>query len=434
MNTMDQGTIVAQAITLQEQNRLQEAEALYEMALSSDPNNAGALTRLGILRLQQNRADESATLLRRATERLPESAEAHVHLGVALQTLASHEAALASLDRALALVPAHTEAMRRRAHGLHVLGRSAEAIAGYEALLAIDPGNALAQLGLATVLAVASREDEAFVRYRNAAAANPALAGHLSHALTVFARRHPAVAKAGQQRISQYVGSFLTNQGNARMGAYPGLRSAPFHDPATLPAALALERDFATIRDEVDRLTGSAFQPEAENRMGRTGWDIVPLYERGRKNEANCASCPTIARIIEASSTVRTQAGLHYVSKLAPGMRIDPHTGPTNLRLRCHLGLSIPDGDCGLTVAGETRRWREGTCLVFDDSLEHTAWNHTEAPRVVLIVDLWHPDLTPEEIAYLEGLHRFASYQAVSLSRYWTENAEARTGARTGYD
>jgi aspartyl/asparaginyl beta-hydroxylase (cupin superfamily) len=115
-------------------------------------------------------------------------------------------------------------------------------------------------------------------------------------------------------------------------------------------------------------------------------------------------------------------------------MRIDPHTGPTNLRLRCHLGLSIPDGDCGLTVAGETRRWREGTCLVFDDSLEHTAWNHTEAPRVVLIVDLWHPDLTPEEIAYLEGLHRFASYQAVSLSRYWTENAEARTGARTGYD
>jgi len=44
----------------------------------------------------------------------------------------------------------------------------------------------------------------------------------------------------------------------------------------------------------------------------------------------------------------------------------------------------------------------------------------------VLIVDLWHPDLIPVEITYLEGLHRFASFQAVSLNRYWTSNAEAR--------
>ena len=71
---------------------------------------------------------------------------------------------------------------------------------------------------------------------------------------------------------------------------------------------------------------------------------------------------------------------------------------------------------------------------MFDDSLEHEAWNHTTEPRIVLIIDFWHPDLTPAEIAYLEGLHRFASFQAVSLNRYWTANAESRSKARKHYD
>jgi aspartate beta-hydroxylase len=425
------GEIVEQAITLHDNNRLIEAEDLYAAALSLDAGHAGALTRLGLLRLQQNRPQESAGLLRQAIERDPASAEAHTHLGAALQNLGSHEAALASLDQALTLAPDSTEAMRRRAHTLHALGRGREAIAGYEALLAIEPANGLAQLGLATVLAVADREEEAFVRYRNAADANPALAAHLTHALAVFAHRHPAAAQAGLQRINQYIGMFLTNHASARMGAYPGLTSAPYHDPARFPAALALERNYAAIRAEVEGLAASAFQKEAENRMGRDGWDIFPFYERGRKNAENCALCPVTTRIIEGSNTVRTMAGLLYVSKLSPGMHIEPHSGPTNVRLRCHLGLRVPDGDCGLTVGGETRRWHEGQCLVFDDSLTHAAWNRTAEPRVVLIVDLWHPDLTPAEITYLEGLHRFASYQAASLNRYFTENAEAR---RKRYD
>jgi len=115
-------------------------------------------------------------------------------------------------------------------------------------------------------------------------------------------------------------------------------------------------------------------------------------------------------------------------------MHIEPHLGPTNMRLRCHLGINIPDGDCGLTVGGETRHWREGECLVFDDSLLHESWNRTGQARVVLVVDLWHPDLTPAEIAYLEGLHRFAAYQAASLDLYWKGSAEARSKMRKHYD
>ena len=63
-----------------------------------------------------------------------------------------------------------------------------------------------------------------------------------------------------------------------------------------------------------------------------------------------------------------------------------------------------------LTVDGETLTWDDGKCLVFDDSylhsVKHTSFNNDKYPsneiieqedRVVLIIDLWHPDLSEEE-------------------------------------
>ncbi len=423
-----------QASVLHGEGRLAEAESLYAAALSLDPDHAGSLCYLGLLRLQQDRPEDSVALLRRAIACDPASAEAYNHLGTALQRLGSFDEALACHEAALALIPDYSEALRQRGRALHTLGRVAEAIACHEAALVEAPDDAQTQLALADALAVSDRHEEAFVCYRNAAGLDPSLATHLSTALGTYAQVHEAAAQVGMQRLNRYIGAFLTNQADARMGMYPGLRSAPFHEAAQLPGALALERNFAAIREEIKGLAAAEFQAEAEGLMGHGSWDVFLFYERSRKNEENCARCPVITRIIESSNTVRTQAGLLYVSKLAPGTHIKPHRGPTNLRLRCHLGITIPAGDCGLKVGGETRRWQEGRCLVFDDSLEHEAWNHTAEPRIVLIIDFWHPDLTPTEVAYLEGLHRFASFQAVSLNRYWAANAESRSKARTHYD
>jgi aspartyl/asparaginyl beta-hydroxylase (cupin superfamily) len=139
-------------------------------------------------------------------------------------------------------------------------------------------------------------------------------------------------------------------------------------------------------------------------------------------------------QLIETHSTVRTMAGLTYVSKMAPGTHVAAHCGPTNLRLRCHLGIQVPEGDCAIRVGDELRGWREGKCVVFDDSLEHESWNHTAETRIVLIIDLWHPDLAPEEIVLLEGLHNYSSAQAESLTRYWIANAKARNARRVHYD
>jgi aspartate beta-hydroxylase len=384
--------------------------------------------------LQQGKANESAALLRDIIEQYPNSPDAHNHLGAALQSLGANEEALQFHDKALAMAPHVPDALLLRGRALQALGRGADAISCYEELLRIEPEMAPAQFWLGTALEASGRYEEAFVRYRNAAGRDPRFAENLLKALSADNQRRQSLAQAGTQRLNQYVGSFFSNQANPRMGTYPGLSQAPFHDRVRLPGALALEGNFEAIRAELAALADKEFQEEAEGLKERGNWDVFLFYERGRKNVANCARCPTIANIIESHNTVRTQAGLLYASKLKPGTHITAHRGPTNQRLRCHLGINIPDGDCGLKVGGETRRWQEGQCLVFDDSLEHEAWNHTSKPRVVLIIDFWHPDLTAAEIAYLEGLHRFAAFQAVSLNRYWSANAEARSKARAHYD
>jgi aspartyl/asparaginyl beta-hydroxylase (cupin superfamily) len=63
------------------------------------------------------------------------------------------------------------------------------------------------------------------------------------------------------------------------------------------------------------------------------------------------------------------------------------------------MGLRVPKGSA-IRVGDSTQRWEEGKALVFDDSFEHEAWNDGPGPRVVLVMDIWHPDLdTPAKRA-----------------------------------
>ncbi|MGH8399135.1 MAG: aspartyl/asparaginyl beta-hydroxylase domain-containing protein, partial [Gammaproteobacteria bacterium] len=103
-----------------------------------------------------------------------------------------------------------------------------------------------------------------------------------------------------------------------------------------------------------------------------------------------------------------------FFSVLKPGAHIPPHTGVINTRLVTHLPLIIPP-DCGIRVGNETRGWKEGECIVFDDTFEHEAWNKSDQTRVVLIFDIWNPYLTEvereamrivvEELGHFNRLH-----------------------------
>jgi len=82
-----------------------------------------------------------------------------------------------------------------------------------------------------------------------------------------------------------------------------------------------------------------------------------------------------------------------FFSILAPGKHLPPHRGPFKGVLRYHLGLIVPKPEvsCGIRVADETRHWKEGESLVFDDTYMHEAWNNTNRDRVVLFMDFVRP-------------------------------------------
>jgi aspartyl/asparaginyl beta-hydroxylase (cupin superfamily) len=217
--------------------------------------------------------------------------------------------------------------------------------------------------------------------------------------------------------------------GPAAQAIYPDLESRPWFDSAAFGMAQYLQSHFGEIREEILSLDASRFHRESE-RIGRSGdWDVVFLYERGRRHDDVCAACPVTTRGIEAPAAMRTLTGLIYASRMRAGTHIAAHRGPTNLRLRCHLGITVPSGDCAIRVDDEVRHWTEGQCLIFDDHFEHEAWNHTEEDRLVLIVDLWHPALSAAEVHLLEGLHRYAGTYARQLNRYWARNAAAAARA-----
>jgi beta-hydroxylase len=91
-------------------------------------------------------------------------------------------------------------------------------------------------------------------------------------------------------------------------------------------------------------------------------------------------------------------------SRLAPRTHVKPHVGWAASVYRLHLALVVPPG-CRLRVATETKSWEEGRCLIFDDTAEHEAWNDSELPRGVLLLDFLRPgfngsvaDHVPEEV------------------------------------
>src|SRR5215217_7022253 len=151
-------------------------------------------------------------------------------------------------------------------------------------------------------------------------------------------------------RLEQYIGSFADAGSDPRKRIYPGLPSQPWHEPKRFPIVSALEDAYELIREEVMGLQEEDFHQESEKIARLGAWDVFFFYERGNKNIGNCARCPTITAIIEQHETLRTQAGLIYLSRLRSGTHISPHRGPTNLRVRCHLGVQVPDGECGLRV------------------------------------------------------------------------------------
>jgi aspartyl/asparaginyl beta-hydroxylase (cupin superfamily) len=118
-------------------------------------------------------------------------------------------------------------------------------------------------------------------------------------------------------------------------------------------------------------------------------------------------------------------------SILQPGTRIPPHTGVANTRAVAHLPLIVPD-NCGFRVGGDSRRVEKGVAWVFDDTIEHEAWNLSAEPRIILIFDVWNPCLPEAErevVAQLmAAMDRFNQEENTDQTPPWVVSAEGRGG------
>ena len=237
-------------------------------------------------------------------------------------------------------------------------------------------------------------------------------------------RPYPECAKETSSdsgdRFLKYISTIGREKSEAMLQCYPYIASLPFHDAAQFDVVRMLEENFDEIRREVLNLGDRWFHEEAE-RIDRSGsWQVLMLYEVGRRKEA-LNYCPVLDGIISESTSVRRQGGI-YISKMTPNTHIAAHRGPTNVRLRAHLGIQVPSGDCKMRVGEQTTTWSEGKCIVFDDSFEHEVWNNTGVDRVVLLLDLWHPDLSHLERDALDAFFWYAQTQARGIAEYWERN------------
>ncbi|KAE9044561.1 hypothetical protein PR002_g2716 [Phytophthora rubi] len=193
---------------------------------------------------------------------------------------------------------------------------------------------------------------------------------------------------------------------------FPGLDSAPWHDTSKFEWAKHLEANRETIANEYLALkqqreslaktseTASDYKVyDKEHQLHQGQWDWLSYVTQGRRQADFAVQCPKTVEILE--SIPGFMAGLPFAysffSVLKPESSIKAHSAPCNIRLRCHFPLFVPEG-CGIRVGDETRQWEEGKALVLDDAFDHEVWhNGKKGDRVLLLFDVWHPDLVQGE-------------------------------------
>jgi aspartate beta-hydroxylase len=207
---------------------------------------------------------------------------------------------------------------------------------------------------------------------------------------------------------------------------FPELPQKQFYDRANFPWLDAIEAATADIRAECETVLRDdrAFSPyvtrgnkerppgDGFGMLDNPDWSAFFLWRDGAIVPENAARCPKTMKALELAPLSRVEARMPSAlfSLLRPGARIPPHTGVVNTRLICHLPLIVP-GNCLLRVGNETRAWEEGKAWVFDDTMEHEAWNNSDRLRVVLLFDIWRPELSADErklvSAMLEAIDAF---------------------------
>ena len=213
---------------------------------------------------------------------------------------------------------------------------------------------------------------------------------------------------------------------------FPGLPHIQFYDREEFSWIPGLEAETDAIRDELIEVmrdpaafspyvTGDANRPRKDQQgmLNNPDWSAFFLWKNGDPVPGNAERCPQTLRALEGLplAKVPNRSPSILFSLLKPHTHIPPHNGLVNTRLICHLPLIVP-GDCRFRVGNEVRQWQKGRCWLFDDTIEHEAWNESDQTRVVLLFDVWRPELSQDERQLVVNL--FESIDAYNGTRpHW---------------
>ena len=398
--------LIARAVEARKAGRPGEALAAAGQATEADPRSAPAWNMLGLLRLEGGDAAAAAASLHKALALDPQPPVVWFNLARACQAAGDPGAELAALDEALARDAYFLPAILARCQTLCRLGR-------------VEEGARLARSVLAGIA-----DDSSFpppIRAR-IGEVRALVAEHGGRRQSQFAsaldeaaaRFPPADLSRARLYAEQRAGTRKIYVNQPTDGHFPFLPAFEYFDRALFPWFDRLEAGTDAVRAELLSLWAEDdpnFRPYVTYAAGTPlnqwqdlnhspRWSAWFLWENGVRNDANCARCPRTAALVEALPLLDIPAKGPTVmfSVLAPKTRIPAHTGSSNVRTTIHLPLVVPPG-CGFRVGGETRSWREGEAWAFDDTIEHEAWNDSDAPRAILILDAWNPLLSEAERA-----------------------------------
>jgi aspartyl/asparaginyl beta-hydroxylase (cupin superfamily) len=380
------------------------AAQLFEQVVAAAPQHAQALFHLGQINLQRRNAAAAQDLLERAANAAPDNPVFALNLSFAWRMIGNADGELAAITRSLAADPYYFPALLAKGIFFERTGEKKKAARTYKNLMIILPADSEIPETMKAPIAHA-RE----LIGENAVALN----AHLETALAGIRARHAAEKQTRFDRCKDVVlGRRKVYAPQPSLLHFPGLPGNEFFDRELFPWLTELESKTDAIREELNRVMredAAEFTAYIDHPVDSPSrqwlelnhsarWSVFFLWKDGARYEINCSRCPVTAAAAEALPIVRIPnfGPTIMFSTLAPKTHIPPHSSVTNTRLVVHLPLIVPKG-CRFRVGNEIREWQEGEAWIFDDTIEHEAWNDSDQTRVILMIDIWHPMLSEAE-------------------------------------